>query len=84
MTTTGSMRFRKKMSPLPNMTTAAMLNQRAETKRENISKSRNRLQEIAKQKEKQQYDSYMSNINQLNQMKIIFKDLYPVFEKKEA
>ena len=78
------MRFRKKMSPLPNMSTAAMLNQRAETKRENTSKSRNRLQEIAKQKEKQQYDSYMSNINQLNQMKMIFKDLYPVFEKKEA
>jgi hypothetical protein len=48
MTSGGSMRFRKKMSPLPNMSTTAMLDRRAETKRENLSKSRNRLSEIAK------------------------------------
>lgn len=85
-----SMRFKQKAVPaqqmheFPNMSAFAILDRRAEAKRENLSKSKSMLNEISKQKEKHQYDSYMSNVNTLNSMKKIFKDLCPVFESREG
>ena len=86
----GTMRFKAKASPVqtmhefPNMSAFAILDRRAEARRENMSKSKSTLKDITRQKEKRQYESYMSNVNTLNHMKKIFQDLCPVLEGKEA
>ena len=66
------------------MSAFAILDRRAEVRRKNLSKSRHRLNELAKEKEKKQYDSYISNVNTLNQMKQIFADFYPTLTEKET
>ena len=65
------------------MSAFAILERRAEARRENLAKSYNTLNEIAHKKEQQQYESYISNVNTLNQMKQIFTDIYPSLEEKE-
>ena len=56
--TRNNSRFKAKPSPVqtmhefPNMSAFAILDRRAEARRENISKSKNMLNEISKQKEK--------------------------------
>lgn len=64
------------MHEFPNMSAYAILDRRAEVRKDNLSRSRYALNAIAKQKEKQQYDSYISNVNTLNQMKKIFSDFH--------
>ena len=72
------------MSHRQDASAFTMLERRAEARREKLSKSRNLLVDINKQKEKQQYESYMCNVNTLNQMKQIFTEMRPVLESKEA
>ena len=65
------------------MSAICIMSRRAEARKENLAKSHHNLNEIAKAKEKYQYESYMSNINTLNQMKQIFSELQPTLEEKE-
>ena len=62
------------------MTALAILERRAQARRTNIAKSRFALTQLGKQKDKQQYDSYLSNVNTLNSMKKILADLYPALD----
>ena len=66
------------------MTALAILERRAQARRTNISKSRFALTQLGKQKDKQQYDSYLSNVNTLNSMKQILADLYPALDAEAA
>lgn len=65
------------------MSAFAILDRRNQARRENLSKSKHNINEIQKQKEKQQYNSYINNVNTLNQMKKIFCDFYPVIDEQE-
>ena len=66
------------------MTALAILERRAQARRTNIAKSRFALTQLGKQKDKQQYDSYLSNVNTLNSMKKILADLYPALDAEAA
>jgi hypothetical protein len=59
------------------MSGLTIIDRTADARRENLERSRNAINKLAAEKEKKQYDTYISNINTLNQMKKIYTDFYP-------